>query len=156
MAQFTRFCSEELGATDALIYRKNSYHCFVFCILTHLIALIIFASVCDNFLLLVLVSLGELGRAEFNESDLGEPRVLALPLQWSGAGSRLVRVEVGGCQGQEAKGRHDWEEPAPSKPILDRLEISKVQSHILKVSLLTLLMRAVRRLLMMSPLKRKA
>ena len=166
MTQFTRLCSEELGTTDALVYRKNICFCpeitfywFVFCSLTHLIALIILASICDNFLLLIfllLLSLSKLARAEFNESDLGEPRMLALPLQRPRTWSRLVWVEVGRRQCQEAKGRHDWEESAPTKPILDRLEISKGQSHILKASRLTLLMRAVMRLLMMSPLKRKA
>ena len=90
---------------------------------SHLIALIMFTSICDDFLLLlILLSLIELPRAELNESDLGEPGVLALALQRPWTGSWLVRIEVGGRQRQEAKGRHDWEESAPTKPILDRLE----------------------------------
>ena len=125
---------------------------------SHLIALIMFTSICDDFLLLlILLFLIELPRAELNESDLGEPGVLALPLQRPWTRSWLVRIEVGGRQRQEAKGRHDWEESAPTKPILDRLEKVRGSYFVMMiVRRLTLLMRAVMRLLMMSPLKRKA
>ena len=135
---------------------SDDNYCFVFCNLTYLIALIMFTSICDNYFLL-LVILSEFPRAEFNQSYLGEPRVFALALQRSRTGSRLVRVEVSGRKSQQAKGRHDREESAPTKPLLDRLKMSNQVDHILmKVSRLTLLMRAVMRLLMMSPLKRKA
>ena len=75
----------------------------MFCMVAHLISLVVIASICDNHpLLLILLAVGK--GVELHQPDLGQPGVLTLALQGSGSRPWLVRVEVGRRQRQQAKG----------------------------------------------------
>merc|ERR1711902_464680 len=75
---------------------------------------------CDSLLLLLLLLfLLIIKLSELHQANLGQPRVLTLALQGSRSRPRFVRVEVGRCQRKQPKGRHDREEAAPAKPVLD-------------------------------------